>query len=197
MIGRSFRPSRRKPRENVRTWARQWSFPFDSHASRGFWNAVSRKKKCFVSRGTGVVPHRRHRGFFRLNGSIRFPQLSHWSPRAFGNAHTGHWPSTYRSGRNRVSLGQYGEVITASYTWPFSLSRRKISWTHFLWSGSAVFQYRSYFTPSCSMFFAWRAWNRSAIALGGTPSCSARTVVGVPCMSVPPTTRTSSPFIRW
>src|SRR5437870_214287 len=35
------------------------------------------------------------------------------------------------------------------------------------------------------------------MTLGGTPSCSARTMVGVPCMSLPPTMRTSSPFIRW
>src|SRR3989441_1618013 len=47
------------------------------------------------------------------------------------------------------------------------------------------------------MFFSWRAWYRSAITLGGTPSCSARTIVGVPCMSLPPTMRTSSPFILW
>src|SRR2546422_2680320 len=32
---------------------------------------------------------------------------------------------------------------------------------------------------------------------GDTPSSSARTVVGVPCMSDPPTIKTSSRFIRW
>src|SRR5439155_7710780 len=35
------------------------------------------------------------------------------------------------------------------------------------------------------------------MTFGGTPSSSARTVTGVPCMSLPPTMRTSSPFIRW
>src|SRR5205809_7719045 len=35
------------------------------------------------------------------------------------------------------------------------------------------------------------------MTLGDTPSWSARTIVGVPCMSLPPTIRTSSPFIRW
>src|SRR3989442_2002279 len=47
------------------------------------------------------------------------------------------------------------------------------------------------------MFFSWRAWYRSAMTFGETPSCSARTIVGVPCMSLPPTMSTSSPFIRW
>ena len=47
------------------------------------------------------------------------------------------------------------------------------------------------------MFFAWSAWYRFATTSGRTPSSSARTVVGVPCMSEPPTMRTSSPFIRW
>src|SRR5207253_5587057 len=35
------------------------------------------------------------------------------------------------------------------------------------------------------------------MTLGDTPSSSARTIVGVPCMSLPPTIRTPSPFIRW
>src|SRR2546427_13216595 len=35
------------------------------------------------------------------------------------------------------------------------------------------------------------------MTFGGTFSWSARTVTGVPCMSLPPTMRTSSPFIRW
>src|SRR5437870_3433954 len=35
------------------------------------------------------------------------------------------------------------------------------------------------------------------MTFGETPSCSARTIVGVPCMSLPPTMSTSSPFIRW
>src|SRR2546425_9116847 len=47
------------------------------------------------------------------------------------------------------------------------------------------------------MFFTCSAWYRSARTFGGTPSSSARTVTGVPCMSLPPTIRTSSPFIRW
>src|SRR3989442_935975 len=47
------------------------------------------------------------------------------------------------------------------------------------------------------MFFAWSAWSRFAMTSGGTPSSSARTVVGVPCMSDPPTIKTSSRFIRW
>src|SRR3989441_10747120 len=47
------------------------------------------------------------------------------------------------------------------------------------------------------MFFTCSAWYRSARTFGGTPSSSARTVTGVPCMSLPPTMRTSSPFIRW
>ena len=47
------------------------------------------------------------------------------------------------------------------------------------------------------MFFRCSAWYRSAMTFGGTPSSSARTVTGVPCMSLPPTMRTSSPFIRW
>src|SRR5437879_12431223 len=47
------------------------------------------------------------------------------------------------------------------------------------------------------MFFRCSAWYRSAMTFGGTPSSSARTVTGVPCMSLPPTMRTSSLFIRW
>src|SRR3989440_9138394 len=47
------------------------------------------------------------------------------------------------------------------------------------------------------MFLSWSAWYRSAMTFGGTPSSSARTVTGVPCMSLPPTMRTSSRFIRW
>src|SRR2546426_12389396 len=47
------------------------------------------------------------------------------------------------------------------------------------------------------MFFSWSSWYGSAMTLGGTPSSSARTVTGVPCMSLPPTMRTPSPFIRW
>src|SRR2546428_760827 len=35
------------------------------------------------------------------------------------------------------------------------------------------------------------------MTLGQPLPCSARTIVGVPCMSLPPTMSTSSPFIRW
>ena len=70
---------------NVRTWCRQCSLSSSAHAASGFSKALSRKKKCFVSFGMGVVPWIRHLGSFSSNGSRIRPQFSHWSPRARGN----------------------------------------------------------------------------------------------------------------
>ena len=84
VIGRSFKPSRSQLRMKVSTWCRQCSLSFAAHLVSGFSNALSRKKKCFVSFGMGVVPWILHFGSFSSNGSRRLPQFSHWSPRARG-----------------------------------------------------------------------------------------------------------------
>ena len=57
------------------------------------------KKKCSVSRSSGVAPVSFERGSIRSTGSSVLPQLSHWSPRASGEA-------AVRAGALDVAVGQ-------------------------------------------------------------------------------------------
>jgi hypothetical protein len=52
---------------------------------------------------------------------------------------------------------------------------------------------RSKLMPISAMVFAFASWNLFAIASGETPSFSALTVIGAPCMSEPDTISVSFP----
>ena len=56
VTARSRKPSFSQLFVNVRTWCLQWSFPDAIQRFRDSSNALRRKKKWFVSLGTGGVP---------------------------------------------------------------------------------------------------------------------------------------------
>jgi hypothetical protein len=69
--------------EKLRTFVRQLVF-----AAIQVWrrsaNFGRSRKRCVVSRNSGVLPSMIERGSIRSVGSSWFPQLSHLSPRASG-----------------------------------------------------------------------------------------------------------------
>ena len=105
MIARGFRSLSRLS-ENRSTFGRHWPTLDCSHVPSVSVKAGRSKKKCSVSTNSGVSPLIRDRGLIRSTGSSWLPQLSHWSPRAFGYPQMGHVPSMYRSGSVRPVDGE-------------------------------------------------------------------------------------------
>lgn len=100
------------------------------HLSISGWSLSKRRKVCFVSRGTGVVPSILHFGSMSCKGSKRLPQPSHWSPRASWYWQIGQVPSTNLSARKAWCSGcsQNGCFVVFSSRYPFLFRAVKISW---------------------------------------------------------------------
>src|ERR671936_792748 len=179
-----------------RTFDRQ--LVFDSIHGRNLSAKAGRlRKRCVVSRNSGVVPSITECGLIRSDGSSWFPQLSHWSPRACVYPQIGHVPSMYRSGSVLPVVAEKAPIVFCSISQPCSYSVRKKSCVTRAWFGVVVRVKQSYEIPrSRRSSRIWRLY-WSASSRGETPSRSADTITGVPCSSVPVTISTSFPFSRW
>ena len=96
----SFKPDSRNEVVKFFTLGFQWSCRL-THSIRSWLKALNFRKKCSVSRKTGVLSQSRCFMFIRSFGSNVFPHPSHWSPLAPSKLQLGHMPSTYLSARKR------------------------------------------------------------------------------------------------